>query len=126
MISESFQKMKVIKDLESCTPDYVAKLRAYLLEFAANYFQDKNNHACAWNDFEYFNKTTDREHLCMPDEVMLIDRTWEGKHCYVICRVSKSKEKQKCYDLLPVIDVAELKYGDWCNGYFLLPDLSDR
>lgn len=112
-----------IKDEELCTPEYVEKLRKYLLENAVAFFHDKNNKACAWNDFDYFNKTTDREHLCMPDEVMLIDRDWEGEHCYVICTVSKSKEKQRCKDLIQVIPISELKYGDWCNGCFLLPKL---
>lgn len=120
-ICDQFAKMKVIKDEKECTPEYLERLRQYLRQNAGAFFNDKNNKACAWNDFEYFNKTTDREHLCLPNEVMLIDREWRGKHSYVICRISASKTKQKAKDLVQVIEISELKYGDWCNGYFLLP-----
>ncbi len=122
-ICERFAKMKVVKDEAECTPEYVEKLRAFLLENAAAYFGDKNNEAKSFSDFDYFNQTTDREHLCMPDEVMLIDRDWHGIHSYVICRVSKGKEKQRVTDIQPVVRIRELKYGDWKNGYFLLPQL---
>lgn len=123
-ICDGFGKMRVVKEIDLCTDEYVSKLRQYLLENAHAYFHDKNNEACAFNDFEFFNKTTDREHLCMPDEVMLIDRDWKGIHSYVICTVSKSKEKQRCRDLIQVIQIRDLQYGDWKNGYFLLPELS--
>lgn len=123
MICEHFQKMAVIKDEDECTPEYVQKLRTFLLSNAHSFFHDKNNEACAWNDFEYFNKITDREHLCLPDEVMLIDRDWDGVHSYVICKIGKKKTDRACKDLIQVIAISELKYGDWRNSYFLLPRL---
>ena len=80
MSSNDFFQDRFIKTIEECTPEYVKMLKAYLLNNAKEYFEDDDNEACAFNDFDYFNKTTDREHLCMPDEVMLIDRNWNGVH----------------------------------------------
>jgi len=116
-------KRTFLKRLEDLPPGYPEKLHDYLLEHCDAYFNDPDNKACAWNDFDYFNKTTDRLHLVMPDEVMLIDRDWDGDHSYVICKVSESKIRQRCKNLTKVIEIREIDGRHWRNGYFLLPAL---
>jgi len=116
-----FNKMKIIKNEKDCTPEYIQKLHDWIMKNAEEYFNDKNNWACAWIDFDFYNKTTDREHLVMPDEVMLIDRRWKEKHSYVICKINKSGDKAK--NLHKVIEIDEIRPLHWRNGYFLLPDL---
>lgn len=114
--------MKIIKDKKIVTPLYIAKLHDWLLENQETYFI-QDNEANSFADFDFSpTKTTDRKHLCMPNEVMLIDRSNDGEHTYCICTVSKNN---KVTSQKPVIEVNKLKYGVWKNGYFLLPKLED-
>lgn len=108
----------VIKDEKLITPEYVAWLHDWILKNQKQYFLDPNFIAYSWCDFEYFNKTCSRRTLCMPNEIMLIDRLWEGKHCYVICKITP---RRKGKDLFKVIEIDELERSSWRNGYFLLP-----
>jgi hypothetical protein len=99
---------------------YREKLREYILENPEKMFA-KENEADSWCDFVRFpNSLKDRKHLCMPGEPMLIDRSHKGIHTYCICTIS---EKGKITSELPVVDVSEIPYGKWRNGYFLLPEL---
>lgn len=107
-----------IKNLKECTPEYVAKLREYLLQNANSYFRNPLNEATSFADFERFSIPYRRRDLCLPNEVLLIDRTYDGVHQYVICKVSKTNRVK---ELIPVVKISELQWGDWRNGYFLLP-----
>ena len=112
----------ILKNQESCTPEYIAALREWIIEQKNAYFDHKGFRAksfCDFNDFNHSRAFT-RHSLCMPDEVMLIDRRWQGEHWYVICKISK---KRKCKDLFPVVKVSDLEPNSWRNGYFLLPYL---
>lgn len=110
-----------IKDKKITTSSYYReKLRDYILEFAESYFKDENM-ADSWCDFEGWpDKKTDRNHLCLPNETMLIDRNYKGVHTYCVCTIGKNR---KITSQFPVIEVSEIPYGVWRNGYFLLPDL---
>jgi len=116
--------MKYLKSTEDVTPEYVEKLKLHIIANQQTFFDDANR-AHSWSDFDFFKGTvSDRDHLCMPDEPMLIDRSMPfvvgGEHWYVICTVSaKNKVKQ----LYPVIKVDDLYRHFWRNGYFLLPTL---
>jgi hypothetical protein len=112
--------MKYLKDKRLITNDYVAKLEKWLIKHQGTYF-DKNNEAKSLADFEFWqNSPIDREHLCMTSEPMLIDRNHKGVHTYCICTISKNN---KVTSEIPVIEIEKLNYGDWKNGYFLLPIL---
>lgn len=115
-----FYKMAIVRNKEECTSEYIAKLHDWIVEHCDEYFNDENKRASSFSDFIYFNKKIDREHLCMPDEVMLIDRKWDGRHSYVICTISA---KNKAKDLFGVIAIDEIRKKHWRNGYFLLPKL---
>lgn len=115
------EKTKYIKDNKEITDKYISALYQWLInETTAKEFFDGDYKAKAWNDFDYFNgNTTDREHLVMPNEILLIDREIDGVHCFVICKVSKSKERQRVKDLHKIVEVSKVKY--WRAGYWLLP-----
>lgn len=99
---------------------YREKLRIYILENPEAIF-DKDNEADSFCDFNRFPaKKTDRVHLCLPNEPILIDRNYEGVHTYCVCTIS---ENGKITSEYPVVAVEEIPYGKWRNGYFLLPEL---
>lgn len=113
--------MDILKDKTVAQSGYYReRLRDYILENAVHIFA-KENKADSWCDFDKWpDKKTDRNHLCMPDEPMLIDRNHKGVHTYCICTINKNRRITSEY---PVVEVSELPYGTWKNGYFLLPDL---
>jgi|TARA_Y100000034_G_scaffold19875_2_gene22615 hypothetical protein len=112
--------MNILKDKKKITPEYIAKLKKYIVKNQAVYFS-KENEADSFTDFESFPaKKTDRTHLCLPTEPMLIDRSYEGVHTYCVCTISA---KRKITMEIPVVRVSELENGSWRNGYFLLPRL---
>jgi hypothetical protein len=99
---------------------YREKLREHILENHEVFFS-KENEADSYCDFNRFpTKNTDRLHLCMPNEPMLIDRNYKGVHTYCVCTIS---ERGKITSEYPVVEVNEIPYGKWRNGYFLLPEL---
>lgn len=98
---------------------YVEKLKEYMLENQYAFFSEENM-ATAWCDFvQWPTVKVDREHLCMPEEVMIIDRNYDGVHMFCICTVRENRSVGK--QEIPVIEVSRFKY--WRNGYFLLPIL---
>lgn len=112
----------IIKKLPLDIAAYSHKLANWIKENQSIYFD--NNRATAWQDFDYWpDVKTCRRELIMPDEYLLIDRDFEGEHWYVICKISKSKEKNYCRHIYPVIKISELNSSHWKNGYFLLPNL---
>lgn len=115
--------MEYIKEKKEITSKYVQKLKQYIIENQETFFQ-KENEATHWRDFEYFAITkTDRDHLIMSDECLLIDREVEGVHCYVICRIlgKTTNPNPRVEHIAKVIDVSQLNRKFWKNGYFLLP-----
>lgn len=111
---------KIFKDKNAVTPEYVQKLKQYLLDNQAVYFSDDNK-ATSFSDMVRFPKLkTDRHHLCMPSEPLLIDRSHEGEHMYCICTLS---ENNKITSQIPVVRISEFNERNWRNGYFLLPVL---
>lgn len=121
-----------IKLKEQITPEYVNQLRDWIITNAKNYFTDKKYDATHWTDFDFFGvrgskRKLDRLHLVMPEEVLLIDRKHKDEHWYVICQVFEDERyanNKRCIHIAPVVKVNEIKYGDWRNGYFLLPNLT--
>lgn len=112
--------MEYLKDKDLVTPEYVVKLRAHLLENQETFFA-KTNRADSWLDFDRFpTMLTDREHLCMYNEPMLIDRSDKGVHTYCICTISNTG---KVTMQVPVIAIDDMRPECWRNGYFLLPVL---
>lgn len=112
---EPFKDKKIASSLY-----YRERLRDYIRENAVFFFS-KDNEADSWSDFVKFPESKkDRKHLCLPNEPMLIDRNYEGVHTYCVCTIS---EKNKITSEYPVVEVDEIPYGVWRNGYFLLPDL---
>lgn len=116
-------KPKIVKDKKLCTPEYIALLREWIIRNQKEYFVDPDFDAHSWCDFNDFgqNRAMTRRQLCLPGEVFLIDRLWQGQHYYVICTVSAGR---RCKDLFPVVKVDDLRRSDWRNGYFLLPLLN--
>ena len=118
--------MEIIKDKNLVTREYVDKLKDWILENQETYFSNKDNEANHWQDFDFFNQTTDRKHLIMKDEVMLVDRADDGGvHCYMICRIlgNSKKPRSRVEHVAKVINIDDLDGNDWRNGYFLLPKL---
>lgn len=110
------------KNAESISPEYIHLLAEWLKINQATYFNDENR-ADSWADFVTFPEgKTDRNHLCMPKEIMLIDRRVDDVHMYCICTV---KENRKVGLEIPVIEVSELDRSYWLNGYFLLPSMEE-
>lgn len=110
-----------MKDKNKLTPEYVEKLRRYIISNQDTFFL-KGNEADAWGDFCIFpSMKTDRLHLVLPNEPMLIDRKHKGTHTYCICTIS---EKRKITSEIPVIEIDQLQHDKWRNGYFLLPYLN--
>lgn len=115
--------MESIKEKELITREYVLKLREWILKNQSAYFS-KENEADHWSDFCYFkNSKTDREHLVLSNEVLLIDRDVRGIHCFVICRILWNKEPSKCKVQHLAIVVETSKLNHWRAGYYLLPKL---
>jgi len=116
--------MKYIKDKNLISVSYCRELREYILKNQNTFFL-KENKAVSWTDFETWpdKVNTDRDHLILPKEVMLIDRMWGGYHSYCICTISKNR---KAKDLMKVIEIRELDRNNWKNGYFLLPNLEEQ
>lgn len=116
-------QMKITKNLNDITPEYVEKLRLWLLENAEEFFYSSENIAHSESDFRRFpNSITKlrRQQLCFSDQVMLVDRQHKGIHSYCVCRINKSNT---ITTQIKVIEIEELTYGFWKNGYFLLPTL---
>lgn len=116
--------MEYLKDKKLITPEYVAKLKEYIIAHPKDMFA-KENEADSWQDFVRFpTMKTDREHLCLPTEPFLVDRSIEtrvgGEHWYCICTIS---ENGRVGMETPVIAISELYPHGWRNGYFLLPIL---
>lgn len=116
--------MEYLKDKTLVTPEYVKKLADHIAAKQATFF-DKENEADAWCDFiQWPDSKTDRNHLCMPSEPFLVDRSLEtkvgGEHWYCVCTISENK---KVTMEIPVIRVDDLYRHFWRNGYFLLPIL---
>lgn len=117
--------MNYIKDKTRITVEYAKALKQYIIENQATFFQ-KDNEADHWRDFSYWSdKKTDRKHLIMSTECLLIDREIKGVHCYVICRIlgKETNPKPRVEHLEKVVDIKDLKREYWRNGYFLLPEL---
>lgn len=109
-----------LKDKKAITPEYVQKLRDYILKHQNTFFR-KENEADAWCDFvKWPDSKTDRRHLCMPGEPFLVDRSVDGDHVYCVSTIS---ENAKITMEVPVIKVSELYMAEWKNGYFLLPQI---
>lgn len=101
---------------------YRDKLKKWLLEPEnIKVMFSIDNQADSWCDFLRFpTSKSDRNHLCLPNEPFLVDRKYEGVHTYCICTLS---EKGRITNEFPVMPVSDFKYGEWRNGYFLLPKL---
>lgn len=109
------------KDKKSISDSYIQHLAQWIRENQHTYFKPENQ-ADSWADFITFpTMKTDREHLCMPEEVMLIDRDYKGIHMYCICTVGANR---KVTSEIPVIAIEELDRNAWRNGYFLLPNIA--
>lgn len=114
------KRNNILKDRSKISINYIEKLGNFLLENQQIYFSG-DNQADSWSDMCTFpNKKSDREHICMPGEPMLIDRNYKGVHTYCICTIS---ENRKITSEIPVIEVSKLSSSFWRNGYFLLPIL---
>lgn len=114
MKSPTFELTK-LKDYDDA---YIVWLHDWIKENAKTYFQ-KENEADSWQDFIRFPELeTDRTHLCLTTEPFLVDRDIDGVHTYCICTIS---EKGRMATEKPVIEVSEIPYGIWKNGYYLLP-----
>lgn len=111
---------KYLKNKHLITDEYVTLLRAYILINQPAFFL-KENEADSWRDFVHFKTMkTDREHLCLPTEPFLVDRSVKDEHVFCICTLSESG---KVMIEIPVVKVRELDSHYWRNGYFLLPIL---
>lgn len=108
----------VIKNKEEVDSLYIGAIRQWLISSPRDIFFDGDYKATHWIDFVCFNQPLDRHHLVMPGECLLIDRTHEGEYWFVICTISKSGRVKH---IAPVVRVGDVRYGDWKNGYFLLP-----
>lgn len=101
---------------------YIARLAEYIKKNQQEYFL-KRNEADSLHDFLRFpTMVTDRAHLCMPDEPMLIDRDVNGEHWFCVCTISKTG---KVMMEIPTVRVEELDRNSWRMGYFLLPLLDN-
>lgn len=111
---------KFIKNEDQITNSYLEKLRELLLTDPAKVF---DNDAESWRDFIHWNLKVDREHLVLPNEVMLIDREWNGVHCLMICKIQGwgHNPNPRVKELYKVIEIEKLRY--WKAGYHLLPRL---
>lgn len=116
--------MKILKNKEVMDEAYITALHDYILENQKIFFA-KENEATSWYDFNTFPQQleTCRDTLCMPNEPMLIDRDHDGVHTYCICTIS---EKGKITSEVPVIEVSKLDRNCWRNGYFLLPEITQK
>ena len=113
---------KYIKDFKEITSEYIVKLREYILNNQRTFFK-KENEADAWCDFDQWKDSkTDRNHLILPNELMLVDRSKKGayEHAYCICSIGKDRKIKK---EIFVVNVWEIDRLHWRNGYFLLPKL---
>lgn len=111
-----------IKDSRKITSQYINCLSTWLrCEVTAKDFFTDFFKAKAWNDFDYFNSTTDRKHLVMPNEVLMVDRDVDGEHWMCIGKISKNKENQRFKLLHKVIKVSEIRLY-FKAGYWLLPE----
>lgn len=116
--------MKIIKKLEDMTLEQRYKLELFIKNYPKRFFS-KENEAHSWGDFNRWpDHAHDRNHIIMSGEICIIDRIWEGRHCYVVCKFYAHGDKVK--DLFPVVYVDDLRRSDWRNGYFLIPDLRDN
>lgn len=118
--------MKTIKDKKLVTTEYCKKLAEWIKKNQETYFT-KENEADSWQDVCLFgDKKTDRNHIIMPGEVVLIDREWNGRHAYVVCQIyGKPFKHVKAKDLFLVVYIDELNRRFWKNGYYLLPLLEE-
>lgn len=124
LLINCLENKPVIKTLKDITniKEYLVKLKAWILENQKTYFEDPDYSASSWCDFEQWqDKRATRRELVLPNEVMLIDRTTpSGVHNYAITSITKGRKAKDHYF---VVDVQEIEYGNWRNGYFLLPKL---
>jgi len=115
--------MRSIKDRKLITADYCNRLEKWIKK-NPNIFFSEDNEADSWGDFLLFpDKKTDRNHLILRGEVCIIDRTYNGRHAYMVCQFYGNCRKVK--DLYLVLYVDDLKRNEWRNGYFLIPDLDN-
>lgn len=113
--------MKTIKEASRITSEYCERLSAWILNNQDAFFADENK-AVDWHDFNYWTDIkTDRNHLIINGEVCIVDRNWNGKHAYVVCKFYG--ERRKIKDLFRVVWVDQLERSKWRNGYFLIPDI---
>jgi hypothetical protein len=115
------KQSKYLKEESKITDEYIKKLRDYILKNQKDFFC-KENEANHWRDFEYFKTiNTDREHLIMPKEVMLVDRSIDSEHCLVICKITGSIEsgRPRVKHIANIINIDKL--DNFRCGYFLLP-----
>lgn len=120
----NLQEKPIIKSLVGVDIEaYLENLKQWILDNQETYFTDPDYGAMSYCDFNDFNKTNvARRNLCMPDELMLIDRQDKrGVHMYSITSITKQRKAKDHYF---VIEVDLLSRKNWRNGYFLLPDLS--
>ncbi len=119
----NLQQKPIIKSLIGIDiEEYIEKLKVWLIENQCTYFSDPEYHAVSYYDFSG-NKTIQlaKRNLCMPDELMLIDRGDKNNvHTYTICSINKNN---KCKDHYYVLPISQLSGEHWRNGYFLLPNL---
>ena len=120
------KEKRFLKTKGEISVGYVMQFKKWLLLHQEDYFNNKDNKAKHWRDFCHFNSTTDREHLVMKDEIMLIDREINGVHCYVICRIYGNVESStaRVKHIAKVINIDDLERNFWRNGYFLVPVLT--
>jgi len=129
-MKRTYKKLEEFKDFPNGLRSYAINFSSYLKDHAKEYFNDPDYKASDMRDFETFHDfPVNRDHLVYYGELLLVDLEWPGcdRGNYVICQVTRGKHKLctgrivHLKPLEPVMPIANLKYGDWRNGYFLLP-----
>jgi len=124
-----YKKISEIPDFTK----YLNQLESFILNHPDKFFST-DNMASSFDDFDHFNNyKTDREHLVMPGECLVIDLVDSYmKHSYLICEHTRRKYKTPRGRMINfkilhhVILVEKCQRGSWRNGYFLLPVFNDK
>lgn len=126
---------KFYKNIKELPTDYFEKLAEYIKN---NTVQFCTNEATSESDYNYFKTIkSDRDHLVKYGELMIVDLEHNdlGRHYghwYAVCQVTRRRYKLENGRVVElkviswVADIESLKYGDWKNGYFLLPRLDQK
>lgn len=110
---------------ENFTNINVLQLRDFLIAQKDEWFNSQNA-AVSQSDMEYFNIKTDREHLVMYGEIMMVDiyagQMWICEHTRKAYRNKIRGRSLQLRPLAMVIDDCHNHLGSTWNGYWLIPN----